>query len=265
MKNSILLQSSNGLSVVKIDKGELVSYQKEGIEYLHQKENTGWKNTDTEMFPVIGPTQKNDFKIVTQQGINYQDQHGFLREMPYVLISSDENIAVFEKKYTKNTRIKNSKYPKKSTVKHLFWQYDFTFQKKIIVTNHAIEIQFTIHTEIPMPFMLGYHPAFLLSGDGNETFTINNACFTLQNVIDTKGDALPFYDVNTISLHLNSGKNIHVKTQGFNNVMLWTPVKNMVCIEPITQYPDLENQQYSEKNMRICNGIAHFSVEIKIY
>ena len=44
------------------------------------------------------------------------------------------------------------------------------------------------------------------------------------------------------------------KTKGFDNIMFWTEVNNMVCLEPITQYPDLSTQNYSEKNMKISRG-----------
>jgi len=36
----------------------------------------------------------------------------------------------------------------------------------------------------------------------------------------------------------------------------------MICIEPITHYPDLEKQQYSEKNLRISTGNEKFLTEI---
>jgi len=44
--------------------------------------------------------------------------------------------------------------------------------------------------------------------------------------------------------------------------MLWREVSNMICIEPITQYPDLETQNYSEANLRISNGEDLFSMDI---
>ena len=67
MVETILLISEDGNSKVKIDKGELISYQKKGIEYMHQKENIGWNNSDTEMFPIIGPTIKNNYIVSTKK------------------------------------------------------------------------------------------------------------------------------------------------------------------------------------------------------
>ncbi len=45
--------------------------------------------------------------------------------------------------------------------------------------------------------------------------------------------------------------------------MLWTEVDTMICIEPISQYPNLKTQKYSEKNMKLANGNEGFIVEIK--
>ena len=72
------------------------------------------------MFPVIGPTAKNNFRVHTKNGDAILDQHGLLRELEYSLVSSDENSAKFIKKYKKNTLINNSKFPKKSTEENLF-------------------------------------------------------------------------------------------------------------------------------------------------
>ena len=50
---------------VKIEKGELVSYNVGGYEYIHQKGSPGWRNADTEMFPIIGPTADAGFLVKT--------------------------------------------------------------------------------------------------------------------------------------------------------------------------------------------------------
>ena len=87
-------------------RGELISFQKDNQEYIHQKGSKGWGNSDIEMFPVIGPTSKNKYTVHTKNGDAIQDQHGMLREMEYSLISSDESSAGFIKKYKKNTKIR---------------------------------------------------------------------------------------------------------------------------------------------------------------
>ena len=100
------LISKDKKSNVIIEKGELISFQKDNQEYIHQKGNKGWRNSDDEMFPVIGPTSKNNYRVHTKNGDAILDQHGLLRELEYSLISSDEISASFIKKYEKITGIK---------------------------------------------------------------------------------------------------------------------------------------------------------------
>ena len=94
--SSIVFLKNKDCSVA-IDQGELISFQNKNQEYIHQKGSKGWRNSDIEMFPVIGPTSKNNFRVHTKNGDAIQDQHGLLRELDYVLISSDENDATMMK------------------------------------------------------------------------------------------------------------------------------------------------------------------------
>ncbi|MDF1518420.1 MAG: aldose 1-epimerase, partial [Lutibacter sp.] len=86
-----ILISPDKNSIVKIEKGELVSFLKNDEELIHQKGLPGWRNSDTEMFPVIGPTEATDFVVSTPKGNAIQDQHGLLRELIYTLMDSCEN------------------------------------------------------------------------------------------------------------------------------------------------------------------------------
>ncbi len=256
------LTSNDRLSKVIIENGELISYKKFGEELIHQKGSAGWSNSDTEMFPIIGPTKANNYQVSTKKGIGIQDQHGFLRELDYTCISSTNISAAFEKNYKANFQIKNRRFPKISNKEYLFFPYDFEFKKTFDLFDDALHIQFELNSEKGMPFMLGYHPAFKLLGKGDEIINIKKQKITLDQVLDKGGAAYPFFNVNKLTLAKKEGYNIHLKTKGFNNFMFWTEVKNMICIEPITQYPELEKQSYSEKNMQISNGKEIFSITI---
>ena len=258
----IILKKLNCLVV--IEKEELISFKKDNQEYIHQKGNKGWRNSDDEMFPIIGPTVKNNFKVHTKNGNAILDQHGLLRELEYSLISSDENSAKFIKKYTKNTKIINSKFPLKSTEKHLFWTYDFTFEKNFTLENDVLKIDFIISSEKGMPFMLGYHPAFLLSGSGNEILISDEKKITLNDVFKAGFNAFPVLNSEKIILKNSAKNDLEITTQNFTNFMLWTEVNNMLCIEPITQYTSYTDQKFSEKNMSLSEGKNCFSVTIKI-
>jgi galactose mutarotase-like enzyme len=115
-----------------------------------------------------------------------------------------------------------------------------------------------------MPFMLGYHPAFLLSDTGNETFISGDKKITLDAIKEVGNNAFPVLNSDKITLKNINKKDIEITTKGFQNFMLWTAVNNMVCIEPITQYTSYTDQKFSEENMSISKGENIFSVEIKV-
>lgn len=223
-----------GQQKVKIDAGELVSYQKDDHEFIHQKGSPGWRNADTEMFPIIGPTNEADFRVHTPKGKAIQDQHGLLREMAYELLHHKETEAIFRKKYVANTIVKNSKFPNKSTEEKLSWPYDFEFVKSFKLNESGLQVQFEISGEKGMPFMLGYHPAFKLTSKNTSIIT-NNKKISIEEVISVGSKAMEISDCDTIILE--DKKSLEIATEGFGSFMLWTEVTNMVCIEPITFYP----------------------------
>jgi galactose mutarotase-like enzyme len=114
-----------------------------------------------------------------------------------------------------------------------------------------------------MPFMLGYHPAFLLSNTGKEILESNGKKITLGDVYKAGSNAFPILNSDKIILKNIDRKNLEITTKGFNNFMLWTEVDNMLCIEPITQYTSYTDQKFSEQNMRLSAGKNSFSVKIK--
>jgi galactose mutarotase-like enzyme len=262
MNSKILLKNKN--CKVVIEKGELISFQQDATEYVHQKGSPGWRNSDIEMFPVIGPVSKNNFRVHTEKGDAIQDQHGLLRELVYTLESSDDKTAKFIKKYKKNTPVVNSKFPIKSTEEKIFWPFDFTFEKQFTLEGSILKIQFILTSEKGMPFMLGYHPAFLLSNTGKETLAYSNQKITLEEVHKAGDNAFPVLNTNKIILENIDRNPLEVAITGFDNFMLWTPIDNMICIEPITQYTSYTDEKFSEKNMRLSEGKNLFSVAIKI-
>lgn len=259
-----VLTSPDKNSIVKIDQGELVSFIKNKEELIHQKGEPGWRNSDTEMFPVVGPTEAIDFTVSTPKGNAIQDQHGLLRELTYALMQNGENFAVFQKDYNANTIIKNSKFPEKSTKENLSWPYDFRFKKSFELSNESLKITFEIEAEKGMPFMLGYHPAFKLSGNKTEICKTKSQEISLQKILDGRSTAYPVLNTQEIKLIKNKGFNISLKTKGFEHFMLWTEVPNMLCIEPISAYPYTEGAPpLSEKLFNLSNGMDYFEVVIK--
>ncbi|TLP75440.1 aldose 1-epimerase [Maribacter sp. ACAM166] len=259
MSNTTELQVGN--QKVKIVAGELVGYQVSGHEFMHQKGNPGWRNVDTEMFPVIGPTNEADFKVTTAKGDAIQDQHGLLREMSYSLTEKSDNKAVFTKKYTANKEVLNSKYPNKSTEAKLSWPYNFEFEKSYELKEDELVLTFTITGEEGMPFMLGYHPAFMLHSE-NAVISTDTNDFSIAEVMEVGSRALHVPDANVI--RLKDDRKLQITTEGFKHFMLWTEVPNMVCIEPITFYPyAVAQENIADGFIVLKNKPMHFKVAIK--
>lgn len=236
---------------VLIDQGELVSYQVDGHELIHQKGSPGWRSSDTEMFPIIGPTNEADFRVKTPKGMAIQDQHGLLREMEYVLKEATETKAVFVKRYQTDTRIKNSKFPEKSSEEFLSWPYDFTFLKSFHLNENGLEIDFEINGGEGMPYMLGYHPAFNLTTENSIIYTQERE-ITIPEVKAVGSRALQV--PNQTSITLKDQLHLTIKTEGFQHFMLWTEVSNMVCIEPITFYPYAVEQSNLDNGFKVLKG-----------
>lgn len=256
------LSSKDKNSIVTLDKGELVSYIFNNEELIHQKGNPGWRNSDTEMFPIIGPTNANKYLVSTPKGNYNQDQHGLLREFEYSIENQTNNSCVFIKKYTAYTAIENSKFPDKSPIRLVSWPYSFTFKKSFELTNTSLKITFEIIAEKGMPYMLGYHPAFMLNGNLDEIVTTKTQEVSIPSIIQGGDTAYPILNSNEISLVKKTGQNITIQTNGFNNFMLWTPAKNMLCIEPITAYPYTGDKILSKEVFNVSNGIDVFDVLI---
>ena len=259
MSNITTLKVGN--QTVTIEGGELVGYQVSGHEFMHQKGNPGWRSVDTEMFPIIGPTNEAGFKVSTPKGVAIQDQHGLLREITYTITQSTESKAVFTKKYNANTEILNSKYPAKSSTEKLSWPYDFEFIKTFELKDHELVITFTIAGDQGMPFMLGYHPAFMLHSK-NPIISVGDKDISIDEVMAVGSRALQVPNTNIISL--SDEKKLQISTEGFKHFMLWTEVPNMVCIEPITFYPyEVKQENLADGFIHLTNKPSDFKVVLK--
>lgn len=254
----VILQNKN--ATVKIEGGELVGYQVDGHEFIHQKGSPGWNSADTEMFPIIGPVNEAGFRVKTPKGEAVQDQHGHLRQMEYQLTEKTETAAAFVKQYQSGTEVHNSKFPEKSTEEALTWPYDFRFEKTFLLTDSNLEINFKITGEEGMPFMLGYHPAFKLHTE-SPVILANGKRISLDEVLAVGSRALQISDCTSVTL--NDKKEITIETEGFGNFMCWTEVRNMVCIEPISFYPYAVKQSDLHQGFEKLKNTAEFKVVLK--
>ena len=239
-----------------IDQGELISYKVDDYEFVHQKGQPGWRSSDTEMFPIIGPTAEAGFRVHVPRGNAILDQHGLLRELDYELLENTDSSARYQKIYPRGSVVMNSKYPEKSTVQRLIWPFEFQFEKHFLLDEKGLIIKFVVSGERDMPFMLGYHPAFKLRID-NPTIETEQRVISLQEVLEVGSRALEVADCNSITLR--DERSLRLETEGFGHFMLWTEVDNMVCIEPITFYP------YSVGQENLHEGFTHLDTDQRVF
>ncbi|TMU57505.1 aldose 1-epimerase [Flagellimonas algicola] len=256
----IALQQGN--TSVTIEAGELVCLKNQGHEFIHQKGSPGWRSSDTEMFPIIGPVNEADFRVQVPKGNAIQDQHGLLRELDYFLESNTETTASFVKHYKADTPVKNSKFPEKSSEEWLVWPYDFRFEKTFQLSGNQLEIGFKISGEENMPFMLGYHPAFKLHTE-KPLIIAGQGEIQLDDVLEVGSRAFQVQD--TTSILLRDKRDITISTEGFGHFMCWTEVRNMICIEPISFYPYTVAQDQLHQGFQQLKGeVAVFKVVLSV-
>lgn len=261
MSDKIILYSADKKSVITIDKGELVSYQVNNIEILHQKGDPGWGNTEIEMFPIIGATKENNFLIKTPKKEARLDQHGILRTLLYSTNTVENNKVSYSKNYIANTQVSNPKFPDKSTQEFLDWPYDFQFIKTFELTDESLKIYFEIQSEKDMPFMLGFHPAFKIY-DPKMVLKSENQEIGLKDILQAGAPALLIKDGKEVTIQNNGNLKVAIKTKGFKHIMLWTEVSNMVCIEPVTFYPSGVSANKLHTGFDYSSGLERFEVTI---
>lgn len=219
---------------VEIRGGELSGFRKGGHEFMHTPDQPGWGHSDTEMFPIVGPTADIGYRVQVPRGNALQDQHGLLRELEYTLVSATPTTAVLEKAYQAGTPVANSKYPGRSTARWLVWPYSFRFEKRFALLPDALEVSFEVSGDADMPFMAGYHPAFRLQR-ADARVTGCGRAIALSEVLAAGDRAYEVAGCETLVLEDNA--RLELRSRGFGNFMLWSPDPGMICIEPITYYP----------------------------
>lgn len=129
---------------------ELQSIRKGGKEYLWQGDEKFWGRRSPVLFPFVGRVWDNVYR---HEGKAYEmGQHGFARDMDFVLVDKNETEATFQLESTPGTW---AKYPFMFKLKIGYELKDNTVIVKWHVENTGIE---------DMYFQIGAHPAFYFPG-----------------------------------------------------------------------------------------------------
>ena len=252
-------------------------------EYIWNGNPVFWGKHSPVLFPIVGTLKNNLYQY---NSIEYQmSRHGFAREMDFELIDKKENSATFSLKSTDET---HQKYP-----------FDFELHLIYTLENNSLKIEYKVFNtnDTKMPFSIGAHPAFDLSGDFEnyslrfekeeplqyyllEDGLISNSTNELPlhknelqlNYTLFENDALVFKKITSKSITIleNSKPFLKVSYSDFPDLGIWTPPNApFICIEPWFGYSDTVDQfgnLIEKESIQIleANSTFHseFSVEV---
>lgn len=269
MMDKITIRHGGSKAVIQALGAEMISYiDMMGMEYIYDGNPKIWKGQSPVLFPSIGKS-KNDIALFS--GVAYpMCKHGFARDSLFQIeeVTSSSVTMLLEA----DSKLKKI--------------YPFTFAFRIIYTLHAKGFSTTYHISnygnVPMPFMVGGHPAFICPMENDEHFEDYEIQFekpengkhaiivdalvdsyevfkplagrdrwTLdRNVFSTLDTLLLEPDSKVIRLvSKKSGKGVQVAFADFPVLALWTTSAakgKYLCIEPWQGLPSMTHEDHCE-------------------
>lgn len=236
---------------------ELQSLRFRWREFLYQKIAGFWQRQSPILFPIVGKLKGDSYH--SDEKSYSMSQHGFLRDMDWEMApDSDENSKAFRVQGTEETR---EKYP---------WDFEVRIRYVIESTTLRVEYMVTNHSDTPMPFSIGWHPAFHIDGDISDysigfedegefiehdlldqdekwllswhtwMVALKNGLLPLSEVL-FQLDALIFKNLKSKNFHLlKEGKKVFTFHRGnFPHFALWKqPNAPFLCFEPWQWFSD---------------------------
>jgi galactose mutarotase-like enzyme len=258
------------------------------LEYIWQGNPSFWKRSAPVLFPIVGRLKEDSY--IYNDTKYSMSQHGFARDMEFVLTKKEEDTLTFTLHSNKKTLI----------------FYPFSFELDIIykLIDSKVQIEYKIinKTDTTMYFSIGAHPAFntplvddkkddyyflfdnlektkryFLNNNGlvyeDKTFLLENNRLDITKELFSN-DALIFNDAQILCITLASKKHkefIKVEFHGFDYLGLWSKSADapFVCIEPWHGIADFSttSQNIKEKQgikVLQANGIfeSKYSIEV---
>jgi len=264
------IKSTNASLSARTLGGELLSYKKDGKEYVWTGDENFWTGHAPGLFPFVSSLKDGKVEIAGEMYYS-KPKHGFLRTSEMELVEKTETSMTFELHENEETK---KIYP-----------YDFAFLQTHTLTEDGFTTTFTVKNtdSRDIEFCLGGHPGFLLE-DGVENYdlvfeqeencdvyhTNADSLFSYDFKVDRRLegnkwtlkhsdfdtlDALFFNDAKSkkVSLVRKDGtKHLTFDFNGFDVLVIWTmPGKKApyLCLEPWNGLPALtdESGKFSDK------------------
>lgn len=139
--------------------GEAVSLVRNRKKYLWNADPAFWGRHAPVLFPFVGSLKNKEYRL---GGKSYpMGQHGFARDMDFVLLSQADDSITYELRSSEDTF---KKYPFEFTLDIVYTLTDNGYVTKWLVTNDSDRY---------MPFSIGGHPAFMCPFDGTDNYRIS--------------------------------------------------------------------------------------------
>ncbi|MCF8323132.1 MAG: aldose 1-epimerase family protein [Flavobacterium sp.] len=254
------------------------------VEYIWEGNPDFWGKHSPILFPIVGTLKNNSFTY--NQKEYTLSRHGFARDMEFELIEKLNNKAIFSLKSSEDTL---KLYPSEFEL-----QIIYTLEAKKLIIDYKVENK----SKVTMPFSIGAHPAFSLTGDF-ENYSIEFEkeetldYFLLENDLVSNttqklkterkqialnyelfaNDALIFKTIESKSLVILKKSNpiLKVRFEDFPNLGIWTKIDaTFICIEPWFGYSDTIEKSgnlFEKEGIQIIakDGIFKSSFYIEIF
>ena len=279
----ITIKDNNYSASINSNGAELFKFKKDKTNYIWTIDEQFWNKTSPILFPIVGRLKNDSY---TLNGIEYKlPRHGFARGCEFEVVHKKENEVLFSLRESEET------------LKMFPFEFELQIRYTLVESKLTISYEVINHSENSMPFNIGAHPAFAMTGnfedyslqfnkDENfETHHLENELFNgkttfvesrIGNILLSyslfEKDALVFKHIKSYEVSILKENNPYLKInfEGFPFLGIWTKQNApFLCIEPWYGHADekISNGNiYTKKDVQILNPKdifkANFSIEI---
>ena len=147
----ITISNSQLSATINTLGAELISLVKNNKNYIWQVDETYWNKTSPILFPIVGRLKNDSY---TYNGETYElPRHGFARNIEFSFDKRSEHQVIFELNETEETK---TVYPFNFKLLMAYTLMDNELVIEYFVRNQSDEV---------LPFSIGAHPAFAITGN----------------------------------------------------------------------------------------------------
>lgn len=246
------LKTENCTAVCSERGGELVSFVRDGVEYVWNGDAKYWAGQAPHLFPAV--CSSLDGKVKYKGEVYPMPKHGIVHGKHFKVVELAPDFIVFEYKWNEET------------LRH--YPYRFTFRVAHRISENGFSTTYQVFGDEDMIFCIGGHPAFRCPLPGGGEFEdyvlrfhnaeryvmsitkdgyMNASVPKLSRIVDgVLPLKYPYFDhdamivenlpVNRVDLvSSKSGHGIRFRYDNFDALGIWTP-QNMkapfICLEP---------------------------------